>query len=90
MAERERLESLGMSREELEAYLESLLVANAEQAAAESDSTVEAQLESPGFASVRAALSYVIDLIDANNAYLARHLLDLGVIGRGGESGEEA
>src|SRR5829696_7216099 len=47
--------------------------------AARSGATVEEELESAGFAAARAASSYAIKLLDANNAYIARYLLDRGV-----------
>ena len=71
---------LGMTEEELHAYLDELLQEHAEQAAADAGTTPAAELASPGFAAARAAMSYGIRLIAANNAYLTRHLLDLGVL----------
>ena len=73
-------ETLGMTQDELMTLLEELLQENAEEAAAEKGTTPAQELASPGFASVRASMSYAIHLIEANNAFIARHLLDLGVI----------
>ena len=72
--------TLGMTPEEMLTYLEELLREEAEEAAARSGRTADEELSSPGFAAVRAASSYAIHLIAANNAFIARHLLDLGVI----------
>jgi hypothetical protein len=72
-------DTIGMTAEEMLAYLDSLLREEAAEAAAERGTTVEAELDSIGFAAVRAASSYAIKLIDANNAYIARFLLDRGV-----------
>ena len=76
----ERLETLGMAQAAMEAYLEELLRDHAEELARENGTTPAQELGSPGFAAVRAASSYAICLIAANNAFLTRHLLDLGVI----------
>ena len=59
-------DTIGMTAEELLAYLEALLTEEAAEAAA------------------RAAASYAVKLIDANNAYIARYLLDRGIL-PGGE-----
>jgi hypothetical protein len=69
-----------MTAAEMHAYLESLLQDEAAEAAAARGTTVEEELESPGFAAARAAASYTIKLLDANNAYIARFLLDRGVL----------
>jgi hypothetical protein len=74
-----------MTAEEMHAYLEALLEGEAAEAAAARGTTVDEELNSAGFASARAASSYAIKLLDANNAYIARYLLDRGVIAAGGE-----
>jgi hypothetical protein len=79
---------LGMSEETMLAYIEELLREQAEQTAAEKGTTPDAELSSPGFAAVRATMSYAVRLVAANNAYLTRHLLDLGVIGRNASEAE--
>lgn len=85
-------DTIGMTPAELEAYLEELLRSEAEEAAGFSGRSADEELASPGFASVRAASSYTIHLINANNAYIARFLLDRGVLqpaagdGSGGSS----
>ncbi len=73
-------DTLGMTEEEMLALLDELLRENAEEAAAEKGTTPEAELASPGFAAAKAAMTYAVHLIAANNAFLARRLLDLGVI----------
>ncbi len=80
----EARDTIGMTPVELLGYLEALLAEEAAEAAADRGTTVEEELESPGFASVRASASYAIKLIDANNAYIARYLLDRGIL-PGGE-----
>lgn len=82
-------DTIGMTPEELDAYLEGLLQDEAAEAAGYSGRTVDEELASPGFAAVRAASSYAIHLINANNAYIARFLLDRGVLqpAADGESG---
>ena len=80
-------DTIGMTPGELEAYLEELLVQEAQEAAERDGTTVEQELASPGFASVRAAASYTIHLIDANNAFIARFLLDRGILQQGDGSG---
>lgn len=77
---REPRETIGMTAEEMQAYIEALLQEEAAEAAAERGTTVEEELESIGFAAVRAAASYTVKLIDANNAYIARYLLDRGIL----------
>ena len=72
---------LGMSEPELYGYLNDLLHEEAAEAAAESGKTVEEELDSTGFAAAAAASTYAIKLILANNAYVTRQLLDLGVLG---------
>jgi hypothetical protein len=72
-------DTIGMTAEEMHAYLEVLLAEEAAEAAAARGTTVEEELESTGFAAARAASSYAIKLLDANNNYIARYLLDRGV-----------
>jgi hypothetical protein len=71
---------LGMSENELYGYLNDLLHEEAAEAAEESGKTVEQELETAGFAAAGAASTYAIKLILANNAYLTRQLLDIGVL----------
>lgn len=73
-------DTLGMTHDELLTYFEELLVQEAQEAATEKKTTIEEELSGPGFASVRASASYMIQLIDANNAFIARSLLDRGVL----------
>ena len=79
----EARDTIGMTQVELLGYLDALLAEEAEEAAADRGTTVEEELASPGFASVRASASYAIKLIDANNAYIARYLLDRGILAGG-------
>jgi GH24 family phage-related lysozyme (muramidase) len=72
-------DTIGMTAEEMQAYLDALLQEEAAEAAAERGTSVEEELNSVGFAAARSASSYAIKLIDANNAYIARYLLDRGV-----------
>jgi hypothetical protein len=74
-------DTIGMTAEEMHAYLEVLLQEEAAEAAADRGTTVEEELDSVGFAAARAASSYTIKLLDANNAYIARYLLDQRVLG---------
>lgn len=78
--EGELRDTIGMTAEEMQAYIESLLQEEAAEAAAERGTTVEEELDSVGFAAARAASSYAIKLLDANNAYIARYLLDRGLL----------
>ena len=78
--EREPRDTIGMTPEEMLAYLDALLQEEAAEAAQARGTTVDEELESAGFAAVRAAASYTIKLLDANNAYIARYLLDTGVL----------
>ena len=78
------LETLGMTAEQLMAYLDDLLREEAAEAAAANGTDPEEELESPGFAAARAASSYAVQLIAANNAFLTRHLLDLGLLSGSG------
>lgn len=88
MADGERRETLGMTAEELLAYLDDLLREEAAEAAARNGTTAAQELASPGFASARAASSYAVHLIAANNAYVARFLLDHGLLGSDAEDGD--
>jgi hypothetical protein len=78
-------DTIGMTATELLAYLEALLQDEAAEAAAARGTTTEEELDSPGFAAARAAASYTIKLIDANNAYIARYLLDRNLLPGSGE-----
>jgi hypothetical protein len=78
-------DTIGMTASELLAYLEALLQEEAEEAATVRGTTAKEELASPGFAAARASASYAIKLIDANNAYVARYLLDHGLITGSGE-----
>ncbi len=71
---------LGMTEDELYQYLDELLHEEAAEAAAESGKPVDEELESPGFQAVGAAATYAIKLIDANNAFITRQLLDAGLL----------
>lgn len=72
-------DTIGMTAEEMQAYIDALLQEEAAEAAVARGTSVEEELESAGFAAARAASSYAIKLLDANNAYIARYLLDRGV-----------
>lgn len=76
----ESTDPLGMSEDEMYAYLQEVLREEAAEAAAESGKSVDEELDSPGFASVAAAGTYAIKLIQANNAYITRQLIDRGLI----------
>ncbi len=69
-----------MTEPELYGYLNDLLHEEAQEAAEESGKTAEEELETAGFAAAGAASTYAIKLIMANNAFLTRQLLDLGVL----------
>lgn len=88
MAEQPATEMLGMSEPELYGYLTDLLHEEAQEAAESSGNSVKKELESPGFASAEASSTYAIRLILANNAFLTRQLLDLGVLQTDGEPAE--
>lgn len=75
------LRTLGMTEDQMAAYLDDLLKEEAEEAAAARGTSPAEELASPGFAAVRATASYTVSLIAANNAFLARQLLDLGLLG---------
>ena len=72
--------TLGMTEAELYQYLEELLREEAAEAAEESGKSIEEELESAGFYAVGAAATYAIKLIDANNAFITRQLLDAGLL----------
>ena len=72
-----------MTENELYGYLNDLLHEEAAEAAAESGKSVEEELDSAGFAAAEAATTYAIKLIIANNAFITRQLLDLGVLNPG-------
>jgi hypothetical protein len=80
MENSDQRDTLGMTQDELLTYFEELLVQEAQEAAEAKRTSVEDELAAPGFAAVRASVSYVIQLIDANNAFIARSLLDRGVL----------
>jgi hypothetical protein len=77
-------DTIGMTAAEMLAYLDALLQEEAAEAAAARGTTAEAELASPGFVAARAAASYAIKLLDANNAYIARYLLDHGLLSGSG------
>lgn len=85
MAEARHIEHLGMTEDQLAAYMDEMLLEEAEEAAAARGTTAERELDSPGFASVRSSCSYAVRLITANNAFLARQLLDMGVLDPAGD-----
>ncbi len=72
--------ALGMTEDELYQYLDELLREEAAEAAAESGKSVDEELETPGFQAAGAAATYAIKLIDANNAFITRQLLDAGLL----------
>ena len=78
-------ETIGMTQDEMLAFLDEKLRQEAAEAAAANGTTVDEELASPGFAAMRAASSYAIHLIDANNAFIARYLLDRGVLAPAGD-----
>ena len=79
-AAREPRDTIGMTAEEMQAYIDALIQEEAAEAAEARGTTLEEELDSAGFAAARAASSYAIKLLDANNAYIARFLLDRGVL----------
>jgi hypothetical protein len=85
MQEGQISEALGMTEGELYQYLEELLREEAGEAAAQSGKSVDEELESRGFQAVGAAATYAIKLIDANNAFITRQLLDAGLLSPDGE-----
>ena len=71
---------LGMTPEEMQTYLARIMHEEAAEAAARNGISVDAELNTVAFAAVRAATSYAIHLVAANNALLTRQLIKLGVI----------
>ncbi len=80
MDEQSATEMLGMDEPKLYAYLSDLLHEEAAEAAERAGTDVARELASPGFAAAEASSTYAIKLVLANNAYLTRQLLDLGVL----------
>jgi hypothetical protein len=76
----ESFDTIGMTEDEMEAYVEELLMEQAVEAAAAEKRSLEEELEGTVYSAIRSTSSFAIKLIAANNAYLARHLLDLGVL----------
>lgn len=77
------LEMLGMAEESMYAYAEAMLEEQAKITAAQRGVSLEEELDSVGYAAARASISYVVKVMVANNAYLTKHLLELGVISPG-------
>ena len=71
---------LGMSEAELYQYLNEVLHEEAAEAAAESGKSVEEELDTRAFQMVAAASTYAVKLINANNAFITRQLLDRGIL----------
>lgn len=71
---------LGMTEGELYGYLNDLLHEEAAEASEQTGKSVEEELDSAGFAAAAASSTYAIKLILANNAFLTRQLLDIGVL----------
>jgi hypothetical protein len=84
------MDILGMSEDELYGYLKDLLHEEATEAAGVTGKSVEEELDSPGFAAAGAASTYAIKLILANNAFITRQLLDLGLIQGNGDAESES
>ncbi|MBA2278565.1 MAG: hypothetical protein H0W06_12465 [Chloroflexia bacterium] len=80
MSDESGMDALGMKEEELYGYLHDLLREEAAEAAEQSGASITDELASPGFAAAEAASTYAIKLILANNAFLTRQLLDLGLL----------
>lgn len=89
MSEEAAADILGMSEPELYGYLKDLLYEEAQEAAESSGKSLDEELQSPGFAAAEAASTYAIRLILANNAFLTRQLLDLGVLQTQDSAGEQ-
>jgi len=83
------MDILGMTEDELYGYLNDLLHEEAAEAAEISKKSIEEELDTPGFAAAGAASTYAIKLILANNAFVTRQLLDLGVISSDDGAGED-
>ena len=79
--------TLGMTEDELYRYLDELLQEEAAEAAEQTGKSVDEELESAGFQAAGAAATYAIKLIEANNAFITRQLLDAGILTAG--TGEE-
>lgn len=79
--------TLGMTEDQLYQYLDELLKEEAAEASEQSGKSIEEELESAGFQAAGAASTYAIKLIEANNAFITRQLLDAGVLS-GGEEGD--
>lgn len=79
---------LGMNEGQLYQYLDELLREEAAEASDESGKSVDEELDSAGFAAAGAAASYAIKLIEANNAFITRQLLDAGVLAQDDEATE--
>jgi hypothetical protein len=75
--------SLGMTEAELYLYLDELLQEEAAEAAEAAGTSIEEELASAGFKAAGAAATYAIKLIDANNAFITRQLLDAGLLSAG-------
>jgi hypothetical protein len=88
MTEETDVELLGMNEEELYGYLHDLLREEAAEAAEQEGTSATQELASPGFAAAEAASTYAIKLILANNAFLTRQLLDLGLLQPGSDGTE--
>lgn len=82
-AEGQPLEMLGMAEESMFAYAETMIEAQASITAGERGVSLAEELDGPGYAAARASIAYVVKIIVANNAYITRHLLELGVINPG-------
>ncbi|MEJ7839708.1 MAG: hypothetical protein WKF81_12900 [Thermomicrobiales bacterium] len=80
MSEQEFADALGMTEPELYGYLNDLLHEEAAEASAETGKSIEEELQSAGFRSAEASSTYAIKLIMANNAFITRQLLDLGLL----------
>jgi hypothetical protein len=80
LEEHDATDILGMTETELYGYLNDLLHEEAAQASKNSGKSVEQELDTTGFAAAEAASTYAIRLILANNAFLTRQLLDLGIL----------
>ena len=80
MVENESADALGMTENELYGYLNDLLHEEAAEAAEQSGKSVANELETTGFSAAEAASTYAIKLIMANNAFITRQLLDLGLL----------
>ncbi len=73
-------DTIGMTEEEMEAYVDDLLMEQAREAATAENRSLEEELDGTVYSAIRSTSSFAIKLISANNAFVARHLLDMGVI----------